>query len=142
VTTILADAKLGVMVSDSAFSDGTRIWSGRKVYRIRDNLVGLGGAVPEFESFLAWYRGGEKGDPEFEFGESKALILTAKGLFIFDENGKRPQRVAGGREAIGTGAMAAISAHEALGWQDPRRAVRIACKHDSNSRSPVRVYRL
>lgn len=33
MTSILADARLGVMVSDSSISDGDRVWLGRKTYR-------------------------------------------------------------------------------------------------------------
>jgi hypothetical protein len=38
--------------------------------------------------------------------------------------------------------MAALAAYEALGFTDPKRAVQIVCRHDLNSRAPVRVYRL
>jgi ATP-dependent protease HslVU (ClpYQ) peptidase subunit len=143
MTTVLADAKLGVMVSDSSISDGTRVWSGKKVHRVRGHLIGLAGSVPQTDSFLAWYkRGGDWGKWHFKFDESYALILTPEGLFEFDQKAESLRHVDPGYEAIGSGAMAAIAAHDALCRQDPKKAVQIACKHDAGSRPPVRLYRL
>jgi hypothetical protein len=143
VTTVLADSRLGLMVTDSAFSDGTRVWSGKKVHRVRGHLVGLAGTVTQMDGFLAWYkRGGDWGDWTFKFDESYALILTPDGLFEFNEKADSLRHIKQGYEAIGSGSMAAVAAHEALEWKDPKRAVAIACKHDTNSRAPVRVYHL
>ncbi len=47
MTTIVADWRFGVMVSDSSISDGDRIWLGRKVFRIREELLGFCGDVDE-----------------------------------------------------------------------------------------------
>jgi hypothetical protein len=140
MTTILADAKLGVMVADSSISNDDRVWSGKKVWRVRDALVGMAGQDNDRIAFLDWYRAGMNGP--VAIGEASALILTPRGLFFMDANYAAPQRVEHGREAVGTGDKAAMCAYEALGWQDPARAVRIVCKHDSASRSPVRTYHL
>ena len=140
MTTLLADAKLGVMVADSNVCDDDRVWSGRKVWRIRGALVGLAGADAEIQAFLDWYRAGMDGP--VKMGESAALILDGHGVHLFDANYERPQRIERGREAIGTGGKAAMCVHEALGFLDPRKAVRIVCKHDAGSRGPVRVYSL
>lgn len=142
MTTILADYHAGVMVCDSNATDGDRNWVMRKVYRIRGALVGCAGNVPEFEAFLSWYRGGMTGKLKFDADESTALVLQPDGLFLFDDNLTQLQRVKSGREAAGSGGKAAISAYEALDWQNPQRAVRIACKNDAGSRPPVRTYHL
>jgi ATP-dependent protease HslVU (ClpYQ) peptidase subunit len=141
MTTILADSKLRVMVSDSSATDGQRSWSVRKVYRVRGALVGLAGTVSNFQGFLSWYRGGMKTPPEFDFDDNSALVLRADGLWTFDATAPALQK-SPSRESIGSGAMAAIAAYEALGWSNPRRAVQIACRHDASSRAPVRTYLL
>ena len=53
MTTILADAKKGVMVSDSNLTDEDRTWRIRKVFRIRGALVATSGGVLQGEAFLA-----------------------------------------------------------------------------------------
>lgn len=143
MTTVLADARLGLMVSDSVTTDGDRAWSSRKVHRIRGALVGFAGDVPYLHALLEWLRAGATGDFGGAWSEdSDALVLNASGLWLFDCNAPRLQRVPSGRESIGSGSVAAIAAYEALGWTDPKRAVRIACRHDINSRAPVRAYHL
>lgn len=140
MTTILADFKLGLMVADSGFSDGDRVWSGRKVHRHKGALLGLAGDVNEGQLFLTWWKRGCTGKPP-TFVHSQALVLDEQGLRCFNA-ACVGERIAGGVEAIGSGAKAAICAYEALGLCDPARAVRIVCRHDSGSRAPVRVYRL
>lgn len=138
MTTILADARLGVLVADSMISDGDRRYAGKKVFRWRGALIGMAGDVGTFADALSWLKGELAAPPT---GVS-ALLLTHAGLEVWDHNAPHPVRVPAGREAIGSGAKAAMCAYEALGWTDPRRAVRIVCKHDAGSLGPVRVYRL
>jgi hypothetical protein len=141
VTTILADFHLGVMVSDSSASDEDRVWSERKVRRWRGALVGFAGNVDESELFFKWLKSGSKGKPP-KFGTANAcLVLSPAGLFHYCGT-HVPQKVERGVEAIGTGAKAAMCAYEALAFTDPVRAVRIVCRHDAGSRTPVRTYRL
>lgn len=142
MTTIIADYRARVMVSDSHATDGDRAWTMRKVYRIHGHLIGCAGLVPEFEAFLEWYRGGMKTKLKFTGDVTEVLVLRPDGLFMFDDNLTQLQRVVSGREAIGSGGKAAIAAYEAMDWQHPRRAVRIACKHDHGSRPPLRCYTL
>jgi hypothetical protein len=137
MTTVLCDARLGVMVSDSNASDDDRAWSERKVFRHKGTLYGFAGDVNERVEFMEWIKGG----PVPTFSHSYCLMLSESGLFIYSTN-TMPQKVARGIEAIGTGAKAAICAYEALGLTDPARAVKIVCRHDSGSRLPVRTYRL
>lgn len=138
MTTILADARLGVIISDSNASDDDRQWSERKVFRHKGALYGFAGHVSERVEFMEWIKG-EGNAPDFS--HSSCLMLSDGGLFLYTNN-TMPQRVARGVEAIGTGAKAAMCAYEAMEFTDPVRAVRIVCKHDSGSRTPVRAYRL
>lgn len=139
MTTVLADVRFGVMCSDSNHADDDRVWLGRKVFRIRGSLVGVAGTVANWRAALVWLRkGGERPD----FGDASLLVLSHDGLFLHTPLDPQPERIASGREAIGSGAKAAMCAYEALNFTDPKRAVRIVCKHDSGSRGPVRIYRL
>lgn len=140
MTTLLADSRLGLMVSDSSISDGDRVWLGKKVYRYRGHLLGFAGDVNEVEGFLKWWKAGGTDKPP-KFTGSQCLILSASGLWSYNVS-TTPERIVSGIEAIGSGAKAAMCAYEALGFDDPQRAVSIVCKHDAGSRGPVRVYRL
>ena len=128
------------MVADSAVSDGDRVWTARKVWRIGDELVGIAGDYTECLQLIQWYRSAMP-DPPPRLKSAHLLVLSKRGLVSMDHS-MTPQEVRGGREAIGSGAKAAMSAYEALGWTDPKRAVQIVCKHDAASRPPVRVYYL
>lgn len=142
MTTVLADARLGVMVSDSCVTGGDRVWSGAKVFRVRGHLLGFAGDIAARTRFLAWWkRGGKEADAE-TFKGGQALVMTPAGKLIFYEGDDLPVDIPGGREAIGTGGKAAIAAYDALGWEDPKKAVAVACRYDSASRLPVRVYKL
>lgn len=140
MTTILADTRLGIVVSDSAVNDGDRQWVGRKVWRHRGSLLAFSGDMDEAIQFLEWFKGGcaSRGP---RFNNSQALVMNAQGLHHYAHS-LIPMNVPRGIEAIGTGAKAAICTYEALGWQDPIQAVKIVCRHDLNSRKPVRCYRL
>lgn len=141
MTTVLADAHAGVIVSDTGASGGDRQWpNSRKVWRVRGALLGFSGLYEDIERFLAWWRAGQR-DPAPNFKHGSALVLSQAGLALY-AGSTSPVTVAGGRDAIGSGGKAALCAYDAMGWTDPRRAVRIACKYDSGSRTPVRLYRL
>lgn len=139
MTTILADARLGVIVSDSNTQDDDRTWSEPKVFRHKGVLYGFAGYTSERVEFMEWIK--EEGAAPPAFSNSACLMLSDAGLFIYANN-TMPQRVKKGIEAIGSGGKAAMCAYEALAFTDPVRAVRIVCKHDSGSRTPVRTYRL
>lgn len=143
MTTVLADANLGVIVSDSNVSDGDRKWSSRKVFRARGTLIGCAGTAQVYMKAIACLRSGGilTQDIWGADEDTDLLVLTDHGLFHY-AGGSTAERVASGRESIGTGSQAAMAVYEALGWQDPRRAVGLACKYDANSARPVRVYTL
>lgn len=128
------------MVADSNASDQVRTWSARKVYRVHGALIGMAGNLDQFGVFLAWAKTNFQDAPP-KLTNLDALVLSPSGLLNFAGSGL-PIRVHGGRQAVGTGAMAAMAVYEALGHSDPRKAVQIVCRHDANSRAPVRVYKL
>ena len=138
MTTVLSDFRLGVMISDSSATNDDRVWSERKVFRYKSALYGFAGNVDERIEFMDWIRGEDDGLKNFT---GSCLMLSEAGLFLY-EGTLMPQKIDRGIEAIGTGAKAAMCAYEALAFTDPVRAVRIVCKHDSGSRTPVRTYRL
>jgi ATP-dependent protease HslVU (ClpYQ) peptidase subunit len=144
MTTILADANLGVMVSDTQVLSGDRKFTKqRKVFRVRNFLVGIAG---DSRVYLRALDALKKGEPlqQSMWGEdmdTSFLVLSPEGLFHF-AGGPTPERVATGIEAIGSGASAAMAAYEAMSWQNPRRAVSLAVKYDTHSGAPVRQYHL
>lgn len=143
MTTILADANCGLMVADTHVTDGTRKWTQRKVFRIRGMLVGAAGDSRVYLRLFEALRNREPLTKEMWAGndDTDLLILSDEGLFHC-ASGPDRERIKSGREAIGTGGVAAMAAYEALGWADPKRAVALAAKYDSNSGAPVRVYKL
>mgnify|MGYP006958848856 CR=1 FL=1 len=141
MTTVLADFNARVMVADTGADNGEQVWlAQRKVWRSGKWLLGFAGRYDEIEEFLAWWRAG-RGGPLPSFRHSEALAMSDEGLLHFSTSA-REMPSERRREAIGTGAIGALCAYEALGWTDPKRAVRIACRHDAHSRAPVRVYSL
>lgn len=140
MTTIIADFRLGVMVADSNISDGNRVWIGRKVFRCKGALLGFAGDVNEAIEFMAWWKRGCTGRRP-AFSKSEALVMTPEMLLSFN-CALTAAHVKSGIETIGTGGKAAICAYEALAFTDPVLAVKLACKHDAESRGPVRVYRM
>lgn len=140
MTTIIADFHKRIMVADSAISDGDRMWSGRKVWRIGKSLIGFAGDVSEAHAMAAWLKTGCQGKPP-PFNNSMALLMNADGLFYYAAS-KYGVRVENGIDSIGTGAKAAMCAYEALGFTDPKKALKIVCKHDAGSRPPIRAYKL
>lgn len=142
MTTLLADTRFGVMVSDSNITDGDRAWSGRKVRRMKGSIVGFAGNVIDFDAFIWWFKSDMVHSLQIKNEDTSILVLNHTGLFLFDDNSKQLQRCSKAYESCGTGGKAAMAAYEALGFTDPKRAVAIACKHDAQSRAPVRVYAL
>ena len=140
MTTILADFRLGVMVADSSISDGDRVWIGRKVYRYKGSIIGFSGEVDESIEFMRWWRRGCGTKPP-KFSHSNALVLSESGLLHFASSCTGIP-VESGIEAIGSGGKAAICTYEAMGFTDPVAAVKLVCKHDAGSRTPVRTYRM
>lgn len=140
MTTVLADAHKGLMVSDSCATCGDRVWRAIKVHRMHGMLVALSGDLNQGAEFLRWWQSMCATKPP-RFDRSSALVLDGKTLMAF--NGACiPETIRGGIEAIGSGGKAAMCAYQALGFADPVKAVSIVCEHDSGSRKPIRTYRI
>lgn len=138
MTTILADAKKGVMVCDSMASYGDSWFPVTKVYRVGDELVGWAGQYSEGPRWLDWYSSGQRGKMP-SIGNISVLILGADGLRIFEPGGLSTP-IERGWQAVGSGANAAMGAF--MAGADAKKAVEIACKIDSGSGGDVVVHRL
>ncbi len=137
MTTIAADAKEGVMVADSMWSDGDEKGRCRKVWRFRGELYGFAGNHKDIMAAREWFKRGATGATPA--GNVTALILSAKGIFTWAPPDGMFKCVEP-QFAIGTGGKAARAAM--LAGASCRDAVRIACKIDAESGAPARVYRL
>lgn len=140
MTTILADFHKRIMVADSAISDGDRMWSGRKVWRIGKSIIGFAGDVSEAHAMIAWLKTGAQGNPP-PFKNSHALLMNSEGLFYYAAS-KYGIAVESGIDSIGTGAKAVMCTYEALEFENPQKALKIVCKHDAGSRPPIKTYKL
>lgn len=137
MTTIAADAKAGVMVSDSEWTDGDEKGPYRKVWRIRGELCGFAGDHKAMMQTRDWMRAGQVGPRPT--GNVTVLILNQRGLRTWNPIdgtwvSSSPQF------AIGSGAKAARAAM--LAGADCKAAVKIACQVDAESGGRPRVYKL
>ena len=138
MTTIFADAKKGVMESDSMASYGDSWFPITKVYRVGDELVGWAGQYSEGPRWIDWYATGQRGKMP-SIGNISVLILGPDGLRIFEPGGLSTP-IERGWLAVGSGASAAMGAFRA--GADPKKAVEIACEIDSGSGGAVVVHKL
>lgn len=139
MTTLFADAKAGVMVSDSMTGNGEQWWADpHKVVRIGDELIGFAGVAAEGERWLAWYKAGQNG-PMPKVAGASALILGPSGLRVLDSNGGYIH-IARGFMGMGTGGTCATAAY--MAGVDAETAVYIACQIDPNSGGDVVVHTL
>lgn len=137
MTTIAADAGLGLMASDSQWTDGDARGIARKIFRIRGALIGFAGNLGEIELAREWFKSGFTSDYP-DVGVT-ALIMRGRSLSTWTViDGEIPMRQP--RFAIGTGGLCARAAM--IAGADCAQAVRIACTIDANSGGRVRVYRL
>jgi len=136
----------GIMAADSRVTydseaAGSRFFRTEKLFRKGKDIIGLAGESEPGLIFLDWY-GSNKAPPDALVdggADFTALVLTRKGLF---EYGKycRGERVLEPFYAIGSGCKAALGAMH-MG-ADAARAIRIACKVDTYSGTPIVVMKL
>lgn len=139
MTTIVADARAGVMVSDSKCT-GNGSWVPlTKVFRVNGDLFGFAGGVNEREKWLKWHRNGRKGvRPKLESFEG--LLLKPDGtLYELCPDGLE-MLIERGFHAVGSGGPAALGAM--LAGKDAKAAVEIACLIDTHSGGEIRVFSL
>jgi ATP-dependent protease HslVU (ClpYQ) peptidase subunit len=146
MTTIVADRRTGVMVSDSKLTisiskrDDVQART-QKIRKVRDALVGACGESPWTEQILRW--AGTKRKRPIKYAEGKVsaegLILTPTEIIHIDECGE-PIILDQEFFSIGSGSHAALGAM--LAGADAMAAVEIACKVDPHSEGPIQILRL
>lgn len=135
MTTIAADAILGIMAADSHWTDQDERGPVRKVWRINGALVGFAGPLVTIGEARAWMAGRRAKPPS---GDVSALILSGGRLCAWtpvDGYVDVPKRF-----AIGTGGKAARAAM--LAGASCVRAVAIAREVDAGTSGRTRVYKL
>lgn len=153
MTTIVADTRTGVMVSDSKLTIEYDSKDRRpnvqalvqKIKRCGPALVGAAGTAPWTEQVLRWAKGKRtrrivfKPDVTGKKPDVEALVMVGGKIFHISEDGE-PGEVKQPFFAIGSGAQAALGALKA--GVDAVRAVEIACEIDPNSELPAQILRL
>jgi ATP-dependent protease HslVU (ClpYQ) peptidase subunit len=137
MTTIVVDAKQGVMCADSHWTDGNEKGPMRKVWRINGALVGFSGNIDEVVATKAYIEGGLNGDPP-KMAEALALVLDGNKAFAWTRGDGLV--LVPGRYAIGTGGKAARAAMAA--GATAQRALSIARDIDATTSGRIRVYKL
>lgn len=138
MTTIAADFRAGVMVSDSRCTAGEQWFPMTKVHRVGAEIIGLAGNVKESQAWLKWYASGKKGaKPK---GESyAALVLRKDGLYEATPDGLE-MLIERGFHACGSGGPVAVGVM--LAGLSAEEAVKIACQVDVGSGGEIKVYKL
>lgn len=143
MTTIVADARAGIMASDSLWTDDTVVGEARKVWRIRGDLIGFAGDVAAINDARQWFADGCEGKPPG--GNVTALRLGKGGIHTWSPDDGELKEAAT-FFAIGSGGQAAravLATLDKLGSpRDCRLAVRIACTIAAGNGGRVRVYKL
>lgn len=132
MTTIIADASLGVMCSDSQWSDDDEKGSVRKVWRIKGALVGFAGDMDQ----AAKAREFISGRGPAPCGNVTALWLGPEGLRVWTPSDGWLD--IGPVHAIGSGSKAARAAH--FVGATPQQAIRAAAAVDAGTGGRVRTY--
>ena len=146
MTTIIADRRAGVMVSDSKLTisitkrDDIQART-QKIRRVKGVLVGASGESPWTEQILRW--AATKRTRPLKYAEGKVvvegIVLTPTEIIHLDECGE-PIVLDQQFFAIGTGAHAALGAM--LAGADAMRAAEIACEVDPHSEGPMQILKL
>lgn len=132
----------GTMASDSSCwigdSDVTKI---KKIYRIKDGLVGVAGDIYSIVKFIKWAKDGWDEDEFPEGSVLEAIAVDPQGrVTLWEGAAYCPVPLRAPYTAIGAGADFAMGAMFAGGTAE--MAVRAACKHNAKCGGPVSVYKL
>jgi hypothetical protein len=139
MTTILADAKKGVMVCDSKCTADAEWFPMTKVFRLGDELIGVAGNVREATGWLRWYSEGKKDRRPKPVDGFAAMILRNDGLYAVSADSFE-MLIERGYYGIGSGGGIAVGAF--MAGADAKKAVEIACRIDANSGGDVVVHKL
>lgn len=137
MTTITVDAHLGVMCSDSHWTDGKEKGPMRKVFRHGGALIGLSGDLEAFGPTLAYLKAGCPGKPP---AGATALALVLEGKHVKVWTRADGFTAVPARYAIGTGGAAARAALSA--GASASKALAIARDIDASTSGRTRVYKL
>ena len=134
MTTIVADARVGIMVADSYINDSVAKWEEEKIYRLDDRLVGLAGTVRQCDLAFSWLRRGAKGrGPK---GDWTAIVLGPEGVSSWSYlNGSMFHSK--GFFAVGSGYLPALSLLEA--GHTAEEAIHYTCLVDAQSGGKLQV---
>lgn len=139
MTTILADAKKGVMVCDSKATFGGEWFPVKKVFRHDKELFGFAGTQSEGIRWLDWYSAGQRGKMPSITNVSIMILSPEEGVRLVEGSGTLFS-VERHFYAIGSGSTAAMGAY--MAGKDAKRSVEIACQIDAGSGGAVVVHRL
>ena len=138
MTTVAADHRSGQIVSDSKCISGDTWSPMTKIFRHKDELIGVAGDVRIAMRWVKWYTAARRGAAP-KLTNFEALILKPDGLYHVTEDAFE-MKVEQGFYAIGSGAQAALAVmHAGL---EPKEAVRIACLVDNNSGGALQAHSL
>lgn len=144
MTTIAVSRKLRMMVSDTSVTAGAaRLPTTPKMWRRKDCIVGIAGALLGGEHFAKWV---DRRDGPRPKGSYDALLLYKDGRISWFHEGHEEQFIDGyDFFAIGSGKEYAMGAMEAMNTMgltiDPRIAVRASAKYDVWTVEPIRTLR-
>lgn len=139
MTTILADAKKGVMVCDSKATLGGEWFPVKKVFAKGDALYGIAGLQSVGLRWLDWFTDGQKGKMPSLVDVSIIRLSAEDGVQVLEGSGGFFS-VERHFYAVGSGATAAMGAY--MAGADAKKAVEIATKIDAGSGGDVVVHKL
>jgi ATP-dependent protease HslVU (ClpYQ) peptidase subunit len=139
MTTILADAKRGVMVCDSKATFGSEWFPVQKVFRHEHELFGFAGTQSEGIRWLDWYANGQRGKMPSIANVGIMILSAAEGVRLVEGSGTLFS-VERHFYAVGSGSTAAMGAF--MAGADAKKAVEIACKIDAGSGGDIVVHKL
>lgn len=139
MTTILADAKKGVMVCDSKATMGGEWFPCQKVFSSGGALFGFAGTQSEGIRWLDWYANGQRGKMPSIANVAIMILSKEDGVRLVEGSGSIFS-VERHFYAIGSGGTAAMGAY--MAGADAKKAVEIACRIDAGSGGDVIVHKL
>lgn len=139
------DKKGGEMAADSSCIDGDTHYGGnKKVWRIGKCLIGFCGEISPSLSFVKWFKFGADDESVYPWGtDFDALVACPNGdLRLYDGRAMEPVLFSKREKymAIGSGADVALGCMYQGG--SAVEAVRAAIKFNTNTKGPVRAYRI
>lgn len=149
MTTVAADLKEGIMVSDSQVTVEHKgfAYPAVKIVKKGGLLIGAAGHGGDCTRFMKW-AAGKFQDKEPKWEEQAGLedsvvgiVLKDDGIYIWSQGDPEPERIEAEQFAVGSGGKAARAAM--VMGADVVKAVEIACQVDAMYSSlPVQILRL